>query len=156
MALPTSGPLGINDIRNELGAPHGSLQMLSNIAGFSLPHKISDFYGYSSAIDVAYEFYISGDNAYLYVAYASGPINQFHELVIVADIRFRSPIWFYQDRIETRNFTFFSNNSVYQPQPIDPFVGPGFYYPLNTVEILAFGFIVNPQNINIVNMALIN
>ena len=49
MALPTSGRLSIDDIRNELGVPDSSLQILSEFAGFSQPHAISDFYGYSSA-----------------------------------------------------------------------------------------------------------
>ena len=46
MALPTTGSLSINQIRNELGVTTGSLTALSEIAGFTTPHKISDFYGY--------------------------------------------------------------------------------------------------------------
>ena len=46
MALPSSGPLSINDIRNQLGVLTGSLRALSSLAGFSTPDKISDFYGY--------------------------------------------------------------------------------------------------------------
>ena len=56
MALPTSGQLSINDIRNELGSTSGSLVNLSQLAGFSPPFRISDFYGYSpatSAVDLA-------------------------------------------------------------------------------------------------------
>jgi hypothetical protein len=49
MPLPSSGPLGINAIRNELGTSNGSLRYLSSLAGFGTPDAISEFYGYSSA-----------------------------------------------------------------------------------------------------------
>ena len=51
MALPVSGPLSINDIRVELqqSQANSSLRSLSNIAGFSTPDAISEFYGYSYA-----------------------------------------------------------------------------------------------------------
>jgi hypothetical protein len=47
--LPSSGPLSINDIRVELGQSqaNSSLRSLSNLAGFSTPDAISEFYGYS-------------------------------------------------------------------------------------------------------------
>jgi len=48
MALPSSGPLGINQIRTELGSGSGSLRTLSSLAGKSTPDAISEFYGYSS------------------------------------------------------------------------------------------------------------
>ena len=56
MALPSSGQLSINDIYTEIyglsipaaGATNVSLQALSFAAGFTAPHAISDFYGYSS------------------------------------------------------------------------------------------------------------
>ena len=49
MALPSSGPLGINQIRTELGLTIGSLAGLSNAAGKgSTPNAISEFYGYSN------------------------------------------------------------------------------------------------------------
>lgn len=48
MALPVSGPLSINQIRNELGTSNGSLRALSAQAGFSTPDSISEFYGYSN------------------------------------------------------------------------------------------------------------
>lgn len=49
MPLPSSGPLGINAIRNELGTSNSSLRGLSSLAGFSTPDAISEFYGYSAA-----------------------------------------------------------------------------------------------------------
>lgn len=48
MPLPSSGPLGIGDIRTELGSGSGSLRTLSSLAGFSTPDAISEFYGYSA------------------------------------------------------------------------------------------------------------
>ena len=49
MALPPSGPLSINMIRNELGQSAGSLGYLSSLVGFTTPYKISKFYGYNPA-----------------------------------------------------------------------------------------------------------
>ena len=48
MALPTSGPLSINDIRVELAASatNQSLGAFSDTAGFTAPDAISDFYGF--------------------------------------------------------------------------------------------------------------
>ena len=48
MALPTSGPLSINDIRVELeaSATDQSLGAFSDTAGFTAPDAISDFYGF--------------------------------------------------------------------------------------------------------------
>lgn len=53
MALPSSGPLSINDIRVELGQSqaNSSLRSLSSLAGFSTPDAISEFYGYSPSLD---------------------------------------------------------------------------------------------------------
>lgn len=48
MALPVSGPLSIDMIRNELGTSNGSLGYLSDLAGFNAPDAISDFYGYGN------------------------------------------------------------------------------------------------------------
>jgi len=57
MALPTTGPLSINDIRVELGASstNQSLRTFSNTAGFSSPDAVSDFYGFSTFT----QFYIT-------------------------------------------------------------------------------------------------
>lgn len=50
MALPSSGPLSINDIRVELAASatNQSLGAFNDTAGFAAPDAISDFYGYSN------------------------------------------------------------------------------------------------------------
>ena len=57
MALPTTGPLSINDIRVELGASatNQSLGTFSDTAGFAAPDAITDFYGFS-ALSVAYRY----------------------------------------------------------------------------------------------------
>jgi len=47
MALPNSGPLSINQIRNELNVSTGSLRSLSSLAGKGTPDSISEFYGYA-------------------------------------------------------------------------------------------------------------
>ena len=50
MALPSSGPLSINDIRVELAASatNQSLGTFSDTAGFAAPDAITDFYGFSN------------------------------------------------------------------------------------------------------------
>lgn len=49
MALPSSGPLSLNDIRVELqqAQANSSLGALSDLAGFAAPDAVSDFYGFS-------------------------------------------------------------------------------------------------------------
>ena len=57
MALPSSGPLSINDIRVELGASstNQSLGTFSDTAGFASPDAITDFYGFSGrSVDYRY------------------------------------------------------------------------------------------------------
>jgi len=51
MALPSSGQLSLNDIRVELqeAQANSSLGTLSNLAGFTDPDAVSEFYGYSYA-----------------------------------------------------------------------------------------------------------
>lgn len=65
MALPTSGPLSIQDIRIELDNSNGSLATLSQAAGFSQPYAISDFYGYSNVTtsDITVARYVAGTTA---------------------------------------------------------------------------------------------
>ena len=50
MALPTSGPLSLLDIANELQVTNQnvSLDNLGSLAGFSNPVAVSDFYGFSA------------------------------------------------------------------------------------------------------------
>lgn len=46
MALPSSGTLRFSAIQAETESATASLRAMSNIAGFSTPDKVSDFYGY--------------------------------------------------------------------------------------------------------------
>ena len=48
MPLPSSGQISISQIRTELGTSNGSLRALSNLAGFSTPDAMSEFYSYAS------------------------------------------------------------------------------------------------------------
>jgi hypothetical protein len=48
MALQTSGPISISNIKAELGSTSNSLRALSAAAGKSTPDAMSEFYGYSS------------------------------------------------------------------------------------------------------------
>jgi hypothetical protein len=50
MKFPLSGPLGIEQIKNELSdiIDSNSLEQLSLALGFEPPHAISEFYGYGS------------------------------------------------------------------------------------------------------------
>lgn len=49
MALPSSGSISINQIRNEIGTSTGSLRSLSSSAGKGTPDSMSEFRGYSHA-----------------------------------------------------------------------------------------------------------
>lgn len=50
MALPSSGPLSLLDIANEIQVTNQnvSLDNLGSLAGFSKPVAVSDFYGFSA------------------------------------------------------------------------------------------------------------
>jgi len=65
MALQSSGPISINDIRVELGQAqaNSSLRSLSALASKSSPDAMSEFYGFSAA--TAYTFLMGdGGNGY--------------------------------------------------------------------------------------------
>ena len=51
MAIPSSGTLRFSAIQFETSSPTASLRAMSNIAGFSTPDSVSEFYGY---INVSY------------------------------------------------------------------------------------------------------
>ncbi len=58
MALQSSGPISINDIRVELGQAqaNSSLRSLSNLAGKSTPDAMSEFYGFSASTAFSFLF----------------------------------------------------------------------------------------------------
>lgn len=66
MALPTSGPISISQIRTELGTTNGSLRTLSNLAGKSSPDAMSEFYGYAHSVADPTNVQIGYDGTYLY------------------------------------------------------------------------------------------
>ena len=76
MALPSSGPLGINAIRTEIGTSSGSLRTLSSLAGKSQPDAISEFYGFS-ALTQYYAYYVTVYTCYYGSCYESSytPLN---------------------------------------------------------------------------------
>ena len=61
MALQSSGAITISDIKTELGSTSNSLEALSLDAGFSAPHAMSDFYGYSAGATNLY-YWNFGEN----------------------------------------------------------------------------------------------
>ena len=75
MALPSSGPLSINQIRNELGTSNGSLNYLSYTAGKSIPDSISEFYGYSNSVNLFFDWsvpsYVTCGQYYIFGAYVT-------------------------------------------------------------------------------------
>ena len=70
MALQSSGPISINDIRVELGQAqaNSSLRSLSALANKSTPDAMSEFYGFSAA--TAYTF-LAGDGQQGYGDYSA-------------------------------------------------------------------------------------
>lgn len=50
MALQSSGQISLGDIADEFGVSYSNVSMetMHNLAGFSAPDAMSDFYGYSS------------------------------------------------------------------------------------------------------------
>jgi hypothetical protein len=79
MALPVSGALSISMIRTELGSASGSLRALSALASFSTPDAISEFYGYSAAVNVSIDAYmpsyVTCSQTYTFAATSSIPIS---------------------------------------------------------------------------------
>lgn len=83
MPVPSSGPLSFSVIAGVLGvSPAFSLHSMSVTAGKSIPHSVSEFYGYSSGCP-PYGTYIGsacynsgcgwyGWFSYLYYQYADG------------------------------------------------------------------------------------
>ena len=56
MPLPSSGPLSIDMIRNELQTTSADLRFLSARAGFNTPDFFSDFYGYTYSSGAPYSY----------------------------------------------------------------------------------------------------
>jgi len=82
MALQSSGPISISQIRNELNPVHGSsysLRQLSSWAGKGTPDAMSEFYGYTAAttVNIAayYPSYMGCGNYYTFAAVAATAVS---------------------------------------------------------------------------------
>lgn len=126
MALPTSGQLGIGDIMTELGTSSGSLRNLSDLAGFSTPDNISDFYGYSAvtAVDLigSVNFTLTGSYTWNWdfiIDFASGDFDG--EALINISITYIATNYYYSQNITyTDNYgirvgPFFQSGSTFAP-----------------------------------------
>lgn len=102
MALQSSGAISINDIRTELGLTTGSLNTLSTSAGFSAPHSMSEFYGYSSVPpypnETAYQ-YTSG----MYARSMYTP--NYGNAAIDVNNDFSVSFWYKMDNAQNMGFT---------------------------------------------------
>lgn len=81
MALPSSGPLGINDIRSYFSTSEGNLRILStDYASFPDPYAISNFYGYETC--PGYGTYIGEfcEDCVFYYILADGNCGTFDQL----------------------------------------------------------------------------
>lgn len=80
MALQSSGAISISQINAEVTAvDSNSLTTLSTTVGFSAPHSMSEFYGYSASvtvnIDVYLPSYVGCYNYYTFAATSSAVVN---------------------------------------------------------------------------------
>jgi hypothetical protein len=72
MPLPSSGAISISQIRTELGTSSGSLRTLSSLAGKSTPDAMSEFYGYSAALDLYFNWTVPSSGVTCYNYYTFG------------------------------------------------------------------------------------
>ena len=72
MALQTSGPISLSEIKTELGSSSNSLRTLSAAAGFSIADSISEFYGYSAFESLHYREYDTNENSTWYDLVGNG------------------------------------------------------------------------------------
>lgn len=118
MALQTSGPISISEIQTELGSSDGSLATLSLEAGFSAPHAMSEFYGYTASTgtisDIEVSRSVSGANAGIVTITSTSYPQVFQDpYFIVQDF----VVYFYNYQynyssawVQTGNFAFFDTN----------------------------------------------
>lgn len=79
MALPTSGPISISQIKAELGSGSNSLRALSAAAGKSTPDAMSEFYGYSNLTYTYYGNYHYNDPCIGSANYYTGSDGNWYE-----------------------------------------------------------------------------
>jgi hypothetical protein len=108
MALQSSGPISLSDIKTELGSSANDFRTLHAAAGFSTPDSISEFYGFSAA--TAYSF-LMGDGGNGYGDY-SGACAEAYD-----------PITLYSSSTSlATNVTLYTDNTL-----STPFSGNGWY-----------------------------
>ena len=78
MALPSSGPLSLNDIRVELqqASTNVSLGAMSNLAGFVDPDAVSEFYGFSYIAYNTFDINDTSHNEYVEACELGGSDNK--------------------------------------------------------------------------------
>ena len=82
MALQSSGPISLSDIKTELGSSANDFRTLHAAAGFSTPDSISEFYGFSAA--TAYTFLL-GDAGNGYGDYAAACAEAYDPITLYSD-----------------------------------------------------------------------
>ena len=98
MALQSSGPIKISEIKTELGSSDNSLRNLSGTAGFSTPDSMSEFYGYSfSSFSNDYALDYDGVNDTV-----QGSING-----TIPNQTFTVSMWVRVDATTKHNYTFY-------------------------------------------------
>ena len=106
MALQTTGPIKISEIKAELGSSSNSLRTLSAAAGFSTPDAMSEFYGYSSAPPVPdnpHYWRADGVNDYVYGDWTYG-----NDLAISS---WSISVWIRQNQVNTASQQFIDWNA---------------------------------------------
>lgn len=133
MALQTSGPISISDIKTELGSSENSLAALSLEAGFSAPHSMSEFYGYSAVppvVDVGYNVVWYGNSYFgLVQDYASGSASGGDTTLIVGAViqRYNFQFRYYYTQLVELSYYLESVNEFANGQNVGSFQVIGDY-----------------------------
>ena len=100
MALPSSGQISLLDIAQELGQAEDniSLRTLSDLVGFSVPHEIDEFYGYSASSTKFWKYSNTGNR--LVWRDSTPAISGYSETMSFS-------FWFRIDRTSKDNLLFF-------------------------------------------------
>lgn len=100
MALPSSGRISLLDIAQELGQDEQniSLRTLSDLVGFSTPHQVEEFYGYSASSTKFWKY--NGSNDRLVWRDSTPAISGSSETISFS-------FWFRIDRTSKDNLLFF-------------------------------------------------
>lgn len=158
MALPTSGPLGISDIRTELGTSNGSLRDLSDLAGFTTPDAMSEFYGYSAVttVDLAGRITFDQYNQYFYqyvfpIVYASGDhtgsTQLYVELTVYGYNYYEGRTAFYDVGFQTEIFSFQASDAEFALR-----VDGIQYFNIFRIESINFWGTSSTETVNLISL----